>query len=113
MNNEYERRALEVFGIGFALSTSTEDALEKIGRNHYDAVISDMGRPPDSQAGYTLLEQARSAGYAGPYIIYASSYRPEHREEARRRGASGSTNNPQELFRLVLEALERGRRHRR
>lgn len=50
-NNNYERQALEALGIRFTISTSTEDALEKIKVQNFDAVISDMGRPPDTQAG--------------------------------------------------------------
>jgi PleD family two-component response regulator len=54
-NNYYERSALKALGIQFTLSTSTEDALAKVGSNKYDAIISDMSRPPDRRAGYTLL----------------------------------------------------------
>jgi len=40
-----------------------------------------------------------------PLMIYALGNRPEHRQEALRRGAFGNTNNPQELFQLVMRAL--------
>lgn len=49
-NNVFERQALEALGIQIDLSTSTEDALEKIRRRSYDLIISDMGRPPDERA---------------------------------------------------------------
>lgn len=104
-NNDYERRSLEALGMHIATSTSTEDALEKIGTHKYDVIISDMGRPPDPQAGYTLLEEIRKRGYSIPYIIYAGSNLPEHKAETRRRGGFGSTNNPQELFQSVLSAV--------
>ncbi len=52
-NNIYERQALEALGISFTLAKSTEEALEKISKQSFDAIISDMGRPPDSRAGYT------------------------------------------------------------
>jgi CheY-like chemotaxis protein len=105
-NNLYERRALETLGIHFAISTSTEDALERLRLNKYDVIISDMGRPPDIRAGYTLLEAVRKSGDTTPFIIYSSSNLPEHKAEARRKGAFGSTNNPQELFELVLSAIQ-------
>jgi CheY-like chemotaxis protein len=104
-NNVHERQALEAVGITFVLATSTEDALEKLRRQSFDAIISDMGRPPDSQAGYTLLDKLREAGNRTAFIIYASSRAPEHRAEARRRGAIGCTNRPDELFEMVLSAL--------
>jgi CheY-like chemotaxis protein len=106
-NNTYERRALEAVGVTFALATSTEEALEKVKRQSFDAIISDMGRPPDPQAGYTLLGKLREVGDRTPFIIYASSRAPEHRAEARRRGAIGCTNRPDELFEVVLSALGR------
>ncbi len=105
VNNLYERQALEALGIHFTISKSTEDALEKVGRTHYDVVISDMGRPPDQHAGYTLLEKMKAMQIATPFIIYAGSKRPDHITEARKRGAFGTTNDPQELFELVVSAL--------
>jgi PleD family two-component response regulator len=64
-NNIYERQALEALGVNFVLATSTEEALKKISRQRFDAIISDMGRPPDSRAGYTLLDQSDTPGEAG------------------------------------------------
>jgi CheY-like chemotaxis protein len=104
-NNIHERQALGALGIGFVISTSTDDALEKISRQSFDAIISDMGRPPDPRAGYTLLDKLRSAGDETPFIIYAGSRAIEHQAEARRRGAIGCTNRPNELFEMVLAAL--------
>lgn len=104
-NNIYERRTLEGLGIQFTISTSTDDALGKLMRHRYDAIISDMGRPPDNQAGYTLLAEIRRLRIEIPFIIYASSDRPEHKAEAQERGAFGSTGTPFILFDLVKRSL--------
>lgn len=104
-NNILERQTLEALGIQIDLSTSTDDALEKIRRRSYDLIISDMGRPPDARAGYTLLDKLREAGNRTPYVIYASSRAPEHVREAREHGAIGSTNRPQELVEMVTTTL--------
>ncbi len=106
-NNIYERQALEALGVNFVLVTSTEEALKKISKQRFDAIISDMGRPPDPRAGYTLLDQLRSSGDQTPFIIYASSRNPEHVAESRRHGAIGCTNNANELFEIVLSTLGR------
>ncbi len=106
-NNVFERQALESFGVRFVLSTSTEDALKRIGEGTFDAIISDMGRPPDARAGYTLLEALRGKGSRTPFIIYAGSRAPEHIAEARLKGAQGTTNRPDELFEMVLDAVHR------
>jgi CheY-like chemotaxis protein len=104
-NNVYERRSMEAMGIRFEISTSTEEALDKLRAGKYDVVISDMGRPPDARAGYTLLDEMHQLGIKAPFIIYAGSNRPEHKAEARTRGAVGSTNRPQELFQLVVTSI--------
>ncbi len=107
-NNRHERQSLEALGVTFVLSTSTEDALAKLQNHRFNAIISDMGRPPDPRAGYTLLEQLRASGDRTPFIIYAGSNAPEHKAEARQRGAMGSTNRAAELFEYVISALNRG-----
>ena len=104
-NNRFERQALEAFGIYIDLSTSTQDALEKIQRQSYDLIISDMGRPPDNRAGYTLLDKLRSDGNKTPFVIYSGSRAPEHVREAIQHGAFGLTNSPQELVEIVTRAL--------
>ena len=106
-NTSYERQALEALGVSFVLAISTDEALKKISRQRFDAIISDMGRPPDARAGYTLLDKLRSDGDQTPFIIYASSRDPEHVAESRRHGAIGCTNNANELFEMILSALGR------
>ena len=104
-NNRFERQALEAFGVRIDLSTSTDDALQKTRQRSYDLIISDMGRPPDARAGYTLLDELRRTGDKTPFIIYAGSRAPEHVEEARRHGAIGATNMPQDLIAMATKAL--------
>lgn len=104
-NNHFERQTLEALGVRIDLSTSTEEALQKTRQRSYDLIISDMGRPPDARAGYTLLDELRRTGDKTPFIIYAGSRAPELVEEARRHGAIGSTNMPQELIAMATKAL--------
>jgi len=108
-NNVHERQALEALGVSFVLATSTNEALEELERQSFDSITSDMGRPPDPQAGYTLLDKLRASGDETPFIIYAGSRAPEHRAESRRRGALGCTNRADELFEMVLSVLGQGR----
>lgn len=102
----YERQALAALGIQFTLSKSTEDALERLEQKRYDVVITDMSRPPDKYAGYALLEKMKGMKINTPCIIYASGKKPEYIAEARRRGAFGNTNEPEELFALVVQAIK-------
>jgi len=41
-------------------------------------------------------------------LIYAGSNAPEHDREAKRRGASGSTGNPRDLFQRAVAILTQG-----
>ena len=106
-NNVYERQSLEALGVSFVLCKSTDEALAKTKNEHFDVIISDMGRPPDAHAGYTLLDSLRKSGDTTPFIIYAGSDAAEHKNEAQKRGAIGSTNRAAQLFEYVMQALRR------
>jgi CheY-like chemotaxis protein len=105
-NNVHERQSMEALGIQFILSTSTDDAIARLKDQSFDAVISDLGRGPDRNAGYTLLEEATKLRPEAPVIFYAGTRAVQERETAKQRGAFGSTNNPQELFQLVVRAIQ-------
>ncbi|RZT18362.1 response regulator receiver domain-containing protein [Mycobacterium sp. BK558] len=105
-NNVIERRSMAAYNIEFVLADSTDAALGELSRRSFDAVISDMGRPPDPQAGYTLLEAIRGRGNRVPYFIYAGSRRDSHVREALARGAQGTTNRSDELLQMLLVAVD-------
>lgn len=104
-NNVYERQAFEAQGIDFSIALSTDEALQLLKSNKFAAIISDMGRKEGPQEGYVLLEKLRETGDETPFMIYASSDRPEHKKAARERGAIGSTNRADELFKTVMAAV--------
>jgi CheY-like chemotaxis protein len=108
-NNILEREAMAAYNIDFVLARSTGQALALAvtANQQFDVIISDMGRPPDSRAGYTLLEALRESGNRTPYFIYAGSRAAEHTREALQRGAQGNTNRSDELIHMVLQTLER------
>ncbi len=107
-NNVHERQAFEAQGVEFSLALSTDEALDLMDSTKFAAVISDMGRKEGPQEGYALLEQMRKRGHTTPFVIYAGSNQPEHKQLARERGAIGSTNRADELFQLVMTAISNG-----
>lgn len=107
-NNVYERKAFEEQGLKFTLALSTSEALEILKTEKFAAIISDMGRKEGPKEGYVLLEELRSTNNSTPFIIYAGSNLPEHKQLAREKGAVGSTNRAQELFELVMNAVNSG-----
>ncbi len=111
-NNTSERLSLKASGIRFVLASSTGEALERIQRQPFDLIITDMGRSLDPQAGYTLLERLRGMGDRTPVIIYSSSRYFSNVAEAQSRGAIGVTNSPTVLMNMVLAVLRRGGQNR-
>ena len=105
-NNTAERESLEALGINIEIAMSTEQAIDMLHRRRFDLVISDMGRPPDARAGYTLLSKMRGQKIHIPFLIYAAGGNlPAHKMEAFSMGAIGSTNRATELFQLTLKSL--------
>lgn len=102
-NTSRERQ--ELAGLGFNLITAvdTEQALAMLHANPFDALITDMGRPPDVQAGYTLLRAMQAQGLSLPVFIYAADQLPEHDAQARERGAVLSTDR----LSVLAEGLKR------
>lgn len=104
-NNRYERRALEALGVRIDLSTSTDSALEMAAEAPYQAIISDMSRPPDNRAGYTLLDALRRQHMDVPVVLYTGTAKAADVAQARARGAVGQTASPRELIAIVTRTL--------
>lgn len=105
-NNISEREVLQDLGMKIHLATSTQQAMDRLSIERFDLVISDMGRPPDQRAGYTLLSEMKASNIHIPLIFYAAGGNlPEHRREAKTRGAFASTNGATDLFQHVFRAL--------
>lgn len=105
-NNVYIRNILENYGLKFDLALSTERALILMQNNNYSLILSDMGRKEGAQEGYVLLQKIRDIGSSIPFIIFSSDGSlPEHKAEAEKRGAQGSSNIVPEFVEMVLKVL--------
>lgn len=107
-NNAHEREYILAGGLlVYEIATSTDEGLVAARASLFDVVISDMGRPGDSRAGYTLLEALRRDGNFVPFVIYSAGRKPEHIDLALSLGALGTTDHQRELLALVLRAIGR------
>ena len=81
----------------------------KADEGKYDAVITDLKRGFDREAGYKFLDKAGAGtGHSKvPFIVYTASSSPTIDSEAKKHGAIGGTNSPIRLFELVNKALHR------
>ena len=98
-NNVNERQSLEAFGIGFVLARSTEAALERIRRESFDLIISDMNRHREPTAGFTLLDKLREMGDKTPVLIYAGYVGPELLAESRQKAPRAAQTDRMNYFR--------------
>lgn len=107
-NNIWERHALEPYGVRFELAVSTDEAEQRVReKGPFAAIISDIGRPEDSQAGFTLLSKLREAKDQAPYFIYTTARAAAGLGPvARLKGAEGITSNPDQLVKMVLTAID-------
>ena len=100
-NNTVEIRTLTRLGAAVDLARSDEEARTNLHGAVYDIVLSNMTRDNDRSAGKAFLEEIRAAMGPPPVIFYVG------RNRATPEDAFGLTTRPDELFRLILQALER------
>lgn len=105
-NNQWERRALESYGVRFELARDSRQAQQLLAeRGPFAAIISDLGRPGDRRAGLTLLEELGKAGLPAPYFIFTSRTGTRYAAQAEALGARGTTADPDALVQMVLAAI--------
>jgi CheY-like chemotaxis protein len=71
-NNFYETLALERLGKFVTKATSTAAGLSYLAQMDFAAIITDLTRGKDPNAGLTFIREARKAGHRTPIIVYTS-----------------------------------------
>jgi CheY-like chemotaxis protein len=104
--NIFERQSLEALGMTCVLARSTSEAIRVFDEQRFDVILSDVKRPEGDRAGFDLLTDLRRGGVKTPFIFYTGYGSSKLAAEARKLGAHGFTNQPDELFRLVLHSLK-------
>jgi DNA-binding NtrC family response regulator len=102
--HSYERQAFRALGIETTTAVSTTQALAVAALKPYCVVVSSMDQPEEAGAALRLLGEMRHLGIVAPLIVY-DAVGAADRAEAKHRGVLGTTANPQELLRLVNQAL--------
>ena len=77
------RLALESFGYDVDTAVNGYAALQRVTRktDYFQLVMTDLRMP--GMSGIELIEQTRSSGYLGPYIVYAAHIAPDDRTRLR------------------------------
>jgi CheY-like chemotaxis protein len=102
--NQNELQILVSLGSVVDLARDDDVAREKLQTGVYDIVLSDMARGQNPNAGLGLVNEIRAAMLAPALIFYVGN--PDRTLPAH---AFGLTTSPDELFHLIVDALERRR----
>ena len=97
-------RRLRRRGIRATLAASGREALEVAGREHFDAVVTDLKMP--GMDGLALMERLREAVPDLPVVLLTGHAGEAEAQEAVRRGAAEYLHKPCD-FDMLLEALLR------
>ncbi|MGW0246856.1 response regulator transcription factor [Nocardia goodfellowii] len=99
-NNALILDRLERSGIRVDSARTTQEGLHLLDRNHYGAILSDIGRKDDGrQAGLHLIEEVRRRGITLPVVIFTSrDAATRFREPALTAGANFVTSSAIELM---------------
>ncbi|MDT7797251.1 MAG: hypothetical protein QOI78_684 [Actinomycetota bacterium] len=108
VNNAHLVEYFEMRGMRVEIATDRAEAVAAFRRFVPDAVLSDLRRGPDDQAGVTDLVHFRDVGvgYRGPVLFFVGRLPgPAVRKRIEELGAEGPTVHPHEVVRWV-EQLE-------
>jgi class 3 adenylate cyclase/CheY-like chemotaxis protein len=100
------RALLSDAGLRIECALGTSEALSALQRRRFAAVVSDMRRGQNSNAGLELLERVRAANIRVPSLIFTSpELEAEHAEDAISLGARICTSGVVSLLRCLGDAL--------
>ncbi len=100
--NLHENLMLRDLGILITQTLNTEGALRYLEYPEFDAVLTDVTRNGDHDAGFGLITEMRNRGHTQPVIIYSMDKSHGQPARAEALGASFVTT-PDELLQAVLK----------
>jgi len=100
-----ERKILDNLGMTSDFAVSSAEAKQKIQQKYYDLVISDIYRGDNPSEGVEFLQQLENEGIKHPPFIF--SIADLQKEKGTPPYAFGITNDPVELFHLIMDILAR------
>lgn len=103
-NNAMLIARLEDLGAEVKLFSDEAVGEQVILRMHPDAVISDVARGSDNEAGFTAAQRLREGGFAGPIVFFTARVTPERRERAAKLGGVVVTRE-NDVIRALRNAL--------
>lgn len=107
INNEAVMSLFKSKNVQFDIAISTAQGLELFQSNHYDIIITDMGRGYESDAGISLLKELKALHCQTPIIVYASyNAIKKYGNEAFQLGAHTVTSGVKNIISSISEILQ-------
>lgn len=100
----YESGVLQSLGMQVEFAKTSANAMEKLNREPFQLVISDIRRGDKATAGLELMHEMHGRQPTPPIIFYVSEL---NKAKGTPPGAFGITDDPNELIHLVLDVAER------
>ncbi len=100
----YESGILQSLGMLVEFAKTSANAMDRMGREQFQIVISDIHRGNQTTAGLDFMHEAQAHQMNPLMIFYVSQL--DHAKGVPP-GAFGITDDPNELIHLVLDAAER------
>lgn len=103
--NLNEKLTFETMGIRVILSMTNDEALNKIKKENFDLIISDLFSDEGLPKGFELLEKLKINDKKIPLIFYTGRVTQDIEEKAEKNGAFGIVDIPAALISKALSAL--------
>ncbi len=100
----YESGVLQNLGMMVEFAKNSVNAMERLGREKFQIVISDIHRGDKATAGLDFMHELQGQQSSTPMIFYVSEL---NKSKGVPPGAFGITDDPNELIHLVLDVAER------
>jgi len=100
---EMAQHVLQIYGAEVVTASSADAALELLGAQHFDALISDIGMP--RKDGYDLIRDVRRGGHRLPAAALTAFARSEDRTRALLYGYQAHVTKPVEAAELLATVV--------
>jgi CheY-like chemotaxis protein len=102
-NNLWERRALRSLGMEVDVTLNNVEALDRLRRNEYEVLITDLGRDDPADKVTDLFSALRAPAFQPPYAPSLMIYTGSPGETPP--GALARVTQPDILLRVITDAL--------
>lgn len=102
--NVAERRMLRQLGVVVQTALTSTEAIDHLGRDDYDLVLTDIRRADPDDSGVDMARRIRALGFTTPIVGYVGEVDPERPHPE---GFRALVDYPDDLLHEVMSVAER------